>query len=224
MKRLIFVILAVGLVLGLMGCREPEATVAPTTTVPPIATNTVGCVHQYTDADCTTAKTCTLCGYVRGSALGHDYVDGACSRCGEADQSFVVLTEGTWCLDALSEDGSALEFITLGFDANGSVKLSVREYGRLADVPEAQRQGYMLDETNWYDYSGTVYYFTKESRVQVMRYTVNGSAITCAFVVDDEQVGTLILERTAGSRLTITFLDGALTVSHPQVGDIFAAI
>ena len=57
MKRLIFVILAVGLVLGLIGCSEPEATVPPATTMPPVATTTAGCVHQYTDADCTKAKT-----------------------------------------------------------------------------------------------------------------------------------------------------------------------
>lgn len=223
MKRLIFAILAVGLVLGLIGCSEPEATVPPATTMPPVVTTTAGCVHQYTDADCTKAKTCTLCGYVRGSALGHDYVDGTCSRCGEADASFVALTDGTWWVDALGENGSYLEYITLVFDEGGTVKLSLWEYRRLADVPEDQREGYMLDENYWYDYSGTIYYFTKEARVQTLAYTAEGSAITCVFTVEDESLGSLILERTSGNRLTITFLDGALTMKYPQVGDIFAA-
>lgn len=222
MKRLILVLLLAGLVLTLTGCKEPAETIPTTTATPPAVTTTAGCVHQYTDANCTTAKTCALCGYVRGSALGHDYMGGSCSRCGQVDASFVALTEGTWSLDALSENGSVLEYITLVFDANGKVKLTVREYGRLADIPEDEREGYMLDEANWYDYSGEIYYYTRETRAQTFAYVVDGNAVTCSFTVDDELLASLILERTAGNRLTVTFLDGALTFTYPQVGDIFA--
>lgn len=50
------------------------------------------CQHQWTDASCTEAKTCTKCGETEGEALGHSWQDAGCttpktcSRC--------ALTEG----------------------------------------------------------------------------------------------------------------------------------
>ena len=44
--------------------------------------------HSWTDADCTTPKTCSVCFATEGEALGHDYVDGYCSRCGAQDDRF----------------------------------------------------------------------------------------------------------------------------------------
>ena len=41
-------------------------------------------VHEWTDATCTSPKTCTTCGDTEGSALGHNYVDGVCTRCDSA--------------------------------------------------------------------------------------------------------------------------------------------
>lgn len=40
--------------------------------------------HTYSDATCTAAATCTGCGAKNGASLGHNYVDGSCSRCGGA--------------------------------------------------------------------------------------------------------------------------------------------
>ncbi|MBQ9978477.1 MAG: starch-binding protein [Clostridia bacterium] len=45
--------------------------------------------HIWTDATCTDPKTCTVCGKTEGDALGHDYVDGACSRCDAEDPNYV---------------------------------------------------------------------------------------------------------------------------------------
>ncbi|MBO5623990.1 MAG: hypothetical protein J5959_20460 [Butyrivibrio sp.] len=47
--------------------------------------------HDWKVADCTTAKTCTICGQVEGSPLGHDWADATCTeakkctRCGETE-------------------------------------------------------------------------------------------------------------------------------------------
>lgn len=38
--------------------------------------------HSFTDATCTQAKTCGLCGVTEGAALGHQYISGKCDRCG----------------------------------------------------------------------------------------------------------------------------------------------
>lgn len=50
-----------------------------------------GCGHEhvYTDATCTTPKTCTACGETEGDALGHNFLEATCEtpeiceRCGE---------------------------------------------------------------------------------------------------------------------------------------------
>ena len=47
-------------------------------------------VHSYKDATCTTPKTCTSCGETSGSALGHNYSNGSCTRCGTNDPNYVA--------------------------------------------------------------------------------------------------------------------------------------
>ena len=52
--------------------------------------------HSWNDATCTTAKTCSVCGATEGSALGHNYVDGVCSNCGEEESFPITFTvDGT---------------------------------------------------------------------------------------------------------------------------------
>lgn len=48
--------------------------------------------HSYSDATCTAAKICGLCSKTEGSALGHSFSNGHCSRCGEKDPSIRTIT------------------------------------------------------------------------------------------------------------------------------------
>ena len=71
MKRRLFIcVLALALVLTLAGC---------------------GCKHEWMKPDCTTPKTCHLCGETEGEALGHTWEDAdcltakTCSVCGETE-------------------------------------------------------------------------------------------------------------------------------------------
>lgn len=41
--------------------------------------------HIWRDATCTAPKTCTVCGATEGSALGHSFTNGVCTRCGYYD-------------------------------------------------------------------------------------------------------------------------------------------
>lgn len=43
--------------------------------------------HTIEYASCTNASFCSFCGEYFGDALGHDYDDGICIRCGENDPS-----------------------------------------------------------------------------------------------------------------------------------------
>lgn len=44
--------------------------------------------HNWQDATCTEPKTCSVCFATEGEALGHDFVDGYCTRCGVQDDRF----------------------------------------------------------------------------------------------------------------------------------------
>ena len=48
-----------------------------------------------TEADCENAQTCTVCGDVVTEALGHNYVDGSCTECGQADPDACAHTNVT---------------------------------------------------------------------------------------------------------------------------------
>ncbi len=223
MKSLISILLVL-MMLVLAGCAEEPV---PATTAAPAPTTTAaapGCVHVYANADCVNPKTCTLCGAKRGSALGHDYSEGVCNRCGQADSTYVSLLDGQWSAEALSETGGQMECVVLRFRDDGSAKLSADIYNRLSDVPEDQRTKDMLNEANWYDYSGEIYYSTHKTAQNTLTYSVDGNIITCTLVKDDAVVGTMILERTAGNMLTVTYYEGAFAVSYLQVGDVLSSL
>lgn len=45
--------------------------------------------HTPTEATCLVVSECEECGEVLADALGHDYVDGICSRCGDVDPDLI---------------------------------------------------------------------------------------------------------------------------------------
>ena len=59
------------------------------------------CQHDWTEADCNTAKTCKVCGETEGDKLGHSWTPASCtapntcSRCGETYGSILPHVEGT---------------------------------------------------------------------------------------------------------------------------------
>ncbi len=56
---------------------EADSTVAGTIVIPEQHV-----CSEFTDATCTAPKKCTECGETEGQALGHDYSNGECNRCG----------------------------------------------------------------------------------------------------------------------------------------------
>lgn len=51
--------------------------------------------HTWNEATCTSPKTCSDCGETSGSALGHNYSSGKCTRCGQKDPNYQS-TEMVW--------------------------------------------------------------------------------------------------------------------------------
>lgn len=223
MKHALSLLMILMLLLTLCACGDepiPSTTAAPTTL--PVPTEPA-CVHAYTDADCLSPKTCTLCGATRGKALGHDYTEGVCNRCDYTDPTFVALLDGNWRADAVNENGSQLEYISLRFYEDGIAYFGAGVYDRLSDVPEAERDDFMLNEENWYDYSGEIYYYAGFGVGDQLVYTVVGNIITCELRQDDMVAGTMILERTAGNMLTVTYFEGHFSIFYLQVGDVLSA-
>ena len=81
----------------------------------------------------------------------------------------------------------------------------------------------MLNEENWYDYSGEIYYYAGFGVGDQLVYTVDGNIITCELRQDDMVAGTMILERTAGNMLTVTYFEGHFSIFYLQVGDVLSA-
>lgn len=223
MKQMISLLMVLAMMLTLWGCgSEPDPTTAATHTITTPATEP-RCIHIYTDADCTTPKTCTLCGTTRGSALGHDYYEGVCARCNKADATYVALLDGLWSTDAINENGSQLERISLQFREDGSLMFAAGIYDRLADVPEDQREQYIKDEDNLYDYSGELYYFAGYGVHNILSYTIDGNMITCILGSEEEILATMILERTAGNMLTVTYFEEGFSIYYLQIGDVLVS-
>ena len=76
--------------------------------------------HTYSDATCTAAATCTGCGAKDGAALGHNYVDGVCSRCGGAKPA-----AGTKYVFDMGANGNASHYD--GSDAGSSFTITCAE-------------------------------------------------------------------------------------------------
>ena len=50
-----------------------------------VALASCGCEHAWSDANCTTPKTCSACGETEGTALAHNYEGGICTDCNAHD-------------------------------------------------------------------------------------------------------------------------------------------
>lgn len=47
--------------------------------------------HQWIEADCTTPKTCAVCGKTEGKAAGHQFVENVCAVCGKYERLFYFI-------------------------------------------------------------------------------------------------------------------------------------
>lgn len=76
--------------------------------------------HDFSDATCTEAPKCS-CGETQGEALGHDYVDGVCSRCDAFEEGWTVVDSLESLNAALVNGGN----IVLNADITSSDVISI---------------------------------------------------------------------------------------------------
>lgn len=51
--------------------------------------------HQWIGADCTSPKTCAICGKIEGERLGHTFVENVCEVCGKYERLFYFIDSGS---------------------------------------------------------------------------------------------------------------------------------
>lgn len=85
--------------------------------------------HKWAEANCTTPKTCNVCGTTEGEASGHDMVDSVCSICNHSDCfEFTLLDDGTYSVKAKSNPKFPAELV---FPATylGKAVSTIESYG-----------------------------------------------------------------------------------------------
>ncbi len=161
MKKIVSLLLAVTMVLSLAACggdetttnndtsssttqsktdvtdtssTEQDADTPNTTTKPSTPTHT----HSYSGATCTAPAKCS-CGVTNGSALGHSYNNGVCTRCNEKDPNYKPTIEKIQLNTAVTVSSNHkyhlgdLQITVLGFE---KTTWKADEYKYNADDPD----------------------------------------------------------------------------------------
>ena len=184
---------------------KPNSSVKPEESSKPQESSKPAHTHSFSDATCTSPKKCS-CGATEGKALGHDYIDEKCSRCGAVDATYKALTSGYWALDVVSGDRLyAFSFVFSGEEPNASVGVG----NNMKNLPE-EFQNDMLNNPE--EYADSLYKVGNETY-----YIGMGDGTEITFKVDKntvvitqaESTNTITMTRTAGDKYTITAVSGS---------------
>jgi hypothetical protein len=222
MKKALTLILVCGMLFSLAACGESEPTdgtttssttsttasttestttttteSTTTTTTTAATTAPTECAHTFADATCTAAKKCTVCGKTDGKALGHQYADGKCTRCGEKDKNYATYKEGgddkiirttadgkttTLKIDTASAD---MRFQNMSiFDANAEMNISYTKFS------EVDGWLYFAQTINMkYTINGAKYDITIDEMYKIKPDGKNQTALTTYVETEDKAIG-----------------------------------
>ena len=111
--------------------------------------------HNYSEATCTKPQTCTRCGVTTGTALGHNLVNGVCTRCGV---NFVMTASD------VANKPSIYGSTVTNYNANGiewkvfyattdRIYLIASDYVHYSKLTNAYKNGASCSNTSNYPYS-----------------------------------------------------------------------
>ncbi len=148
--------------------------------------------HSYAAATCTKAATCS-CGATNGKALGHQYKEGSCTRCGTKDPDYkafssVKTKQCRWETLFLSADGNTLYRASLVL-AGDQITVGVGLGDKIdPSMPEAQDA--LVYQNNYY------YFGRGTGPIPLKSATENGTTVTVTDLADGNLVLTRVDENT----------------------------
>ena len=183
---------------------QPANTSKPTETSKPAESSKPAHTHSFSNATCTEPKKCA-CGATEGKALGHDYIDDKCSRCGAVDATYKALTSGQWLINAVS--GNKLYAMSFIFGGDEPFA-SIGEGDNIKTLPEDFQKEI---NDNPADYADSVVKVGNETY-----YIGMGGGNGFTFTVDKNTVvltevdttKTLTITRVAGDKYKISAING----------------
>ena len=199
---------------------KPTESSKPTNSTKPTESSKPAHTHSFANATCTEAKKCA-CGATEGKALGHDYIDDKCSRCGAVDATYKALTSGQWLINAVS--GNKLYAMSFIFGGDEPFA-SIGEGDNIKTLPEDFQKELIENATNP-DYADSIVKVGNETY-----YIGMGGGNGFTFTVDKNTVvlteidttKTLTITRVAGDKYKISAINGDFldTNGGLKVGDV----
>ena len=180
MKRFFVTLLILTILLGLCACTaEPQTDTQPTEPA---------CPHNWVDATCATAKTCSLCGQKEGYGMGHSWVKGVCTVCDAVDLGFDPLVDGTW-LYLTKERWKILDFQpdgTCDIRTIIGAPVAARTLEECVNTAVANLQRQYKD--NWEHYAADKYYILK---IKDYYYVANMTSVMSDYTFDGKNASIM---------------------------------
>ena len=111
--------------------------------------------HNYSEATCTEPQTCTRCGATTGTALGHNIVNGVCTRCGvnfEMTASDVANKPSIYGSTVTNYNANGIEWKVF-YATTDRIYLIASDYVHYSKLTNAYKNGASCYNTGTYPYS-----------------------------------------------------------------------
>ncbi len=190
---------------------EEPTTEEPTTEEPTTEEPTTAHTHSFSGATCTEPGKCE-CGANNGKPLGHNYVNGVCTRCNAKDPDYKLTSvfekKGVWSTMYLVDSNELYcAGISLCSDS-GEYSVSVGIGVPLSSLPEDMQNSLLENPTDLTEFEGVKYYIGMGSGEPIASATEDSATIT----LTDSNGNTLVLNRTDENTLVVPSVSGTFSV------------
>ena len=138
----------------------------------------------------------------------HNYVQGVCSDCGEAQPGYKSLLSSSWVAAGLTQDGEELDVINLCFDENGPY-LRAEFYGLLSELSPEKQEEKLKNPDQIIEYKKNKYYYKGFGETCPFTYEEEGNEVTIE-VINGKNVGYIVMERKSVDKYTVLEVTGII--------------
>lgn len=177
--------------------------------------------HSFSAATCTEPKKCS-CGAVEGTALGHDYKDGVCTRCKAKDPNYkptsVLQKQGKWTLQYLN--GKQLYSVSMTVCKPGQNSATVGIGDLLTSLPSNMQEDPNIED-DCEIFNGEYYYIGMGDGGDIKTVKEDNGIVT----ITDASGNNLVLTRTGENTLKCASSpERFIFISGIPVGSVFTFV